>query len=110
VNVSENLTWPDRHSKKLHLDRRAGQLRAEGEAEGAPDDLLTVREVAAWLGMSEQWLALGRRKGYGPVFIRLSPQDIRYRRSAVLQWLREREYRSTIEYSLGRGGHRKPRV
>ena len=42
-------------------------------------------------------LRVGRHKGYGPPFIKLSPRQVRYRRDAVLAWLQERTYRSTAE-------------
>lgn len=99
-------------ARKHHLDGRADRLIAEG-AEGHPDDLLPTSQTAIWLGTSTQWLEIGRSRGYGPKFVRVSPRKVRYRRRDVLDWLRERTYASTSEYdhdpgSDGRVRSRKP--
>jgi predicted DNA-binding transcriptional regulator AlpA len=79
-----------------HLDRRASQI---AEAAAGNDDLQhNTKFVADWLGVSVQWLEIGRCRGYGPKFIRISPRMIRYRRGDVLQWLRERAHARTSEY------------
>jgi predicted DNA-binding transcriptional regulator AlpA len=87
---------PERH----HLDRRAADL-AEA-LEGPPDDLLPTPTTAAWLGVSDQWLEIGRSKGYGPPFVRLSTRRVRYRRADILTWLKERTHRSTAAYGGGK--------
>jgi predicted DNA-binding transcriptional regulator AlpA len=74
---------PNRH----HLDRRAAKLVDEP---GAADDLLTTKELAAWLGTSEQWLEIGRIAGYGPPFVKISSRMVRYKRGAVRRWLKQR--------------------
>jgi predicted DNA-binding transcriptional regulator AlpA len=85
-----------------HLDTRAGDI-ADAIANTAsvgmadPDELLDTTKVAALLGCSVQWLHIGRCKNYGPPFIKVSPRCVRYRRSALVTWLHEREYRSTAE-------------
>jgi predicted DNA-binding transcriptional regulator AlpA len=89
------VTLPRKH----HLDRRASTL-AEVSA-GAPDDLLSTKEVAEWLGVSVQFLEIGRSRGYGPKFVRLGPGRIRYRRVDVLTWLEERTFASTSQYGEG---------
>ena len=86
------MTFPQNHQ----LDRRADEIAARRA--GEPDDLMSTREVAIWLGVSVQWCEIGRHKGYGPPFRRLGPQAIRYRRGDVLQWLDERLHQSTAEY------------
>jgi predicted DNA-binding transcriptional regulator AlpA len=82
-----------------HLDRRAKDLIEAAAGEGPPDDLLTTAGVSAWLGISVQWLDIGRCRGYGPAFVRLSPRRIRYRRADVIAWLSERTHRSTAGYA-----------
>jgi hypothetical protein len=52
--------------KRHHIDRRAYRIVA-GDA-GADDDLMSTRQVADWLGISTQWLEIGRCKNYGPRF------------------------------------------
>lgn len=79
------------------LDRRADEIAARNP--GDPDDLLSTKETAAWLGVSVQFLEIGRSRGYGPKFVRLSPQVIKYRRKNILAWLDERLHQSTAEYS-----------
>jgi len=79
-----------------HLDRRAHQIASVPD--GAPDQLLDSKAVADWLGVSRHWVVMGRLRGYGPPFLRISSARIRYRRGDVLAWLSEREHRSTAEY------------
>ena len=74
-----------------HLDRRAGELAVVA---GDDDDLLNTKELADWLGVSEQWLEIGRHRGYGPPWMRLGPRMVRYARGAVRKWLRKRTLRS----------------
>jgi predicted DNA-binding transcriptional regulator AlpA len=86
------ITIPLRHN----LDRRADAIVAS--TAGAPDDLLSTRETSDWIGVSTQWLEIGRSGGYGPPFIRVAPRCVRYRRGDVLAWLRERTHARTSEY------------
>jgi len=86
-----------RRPRRHHLDRRADRLIEEGST-GQPDDLLSTVKLAKWLGTSTQWLEIGRSRGYGPTFIRISPRMVRYRRKDVLKWLAERSYQCTGEY------------
>jgi predicted DNA-binding transcriptional regulator AlpA len=83
-----------RAPKKHHLDRRAAAIAVQDT--GADDQLLNTRELAKWLGVSTQFLEIGRHKGYGPRYTRLSPRNIRYKRSDVLAWLATR----VPEYSV----------
>ena len=64
--------------------------------------LLTQAEMAAWFRCSEQWLASGRSRDYGPPFERVGHQLIRYNRRKVLAWLDERSHLSTAEYDTTR--------
>jgi predicted DNA-binding transcriptional regulator AlpA len=88
--------------QRYHLDRRATELINLAPGRDG-DDLLSTRQVAAWLGVSEQWLEIARHKGYGPKFMRLSPRRIRYRRDEVLNFLQQRTHARTSEY-LERAG------
>jgi predicted DNA-binding transcriptional regulator AlpA len=81
-----------------HLDKRAADLLAALGSNDA-DDLLTTKEVAAWLNVSTQWLEIGRHKKYGPRYVRLSQRCVRYRRGDVLDWLASRTHASTREYT-----------
>jgi len=89
-------------ARRHHLDRRAEAIAADPIADGPPDQLLSTKEVAAWLGVSIQFLEIGRHRGYGPRFTRLGPRMIRYRRADVLHWLGTRTHASTAEYVGGR--------
>jgi hypothetical protein len=80
-----------------HLDRRAQALVES--ARGDNDELLTTRETADWIGVSTQWLEIGRSKDYGPRFVRVSPRCIRYRRGDVVEWLRARTHSRCAEYT-----------
>jgi predicted DNA-binding transcriptional regulator AlpA len=85
--------------QRFHIDKRADRLATEIAGGGDPDDLLMTCEVAEWLGLSPQWLEIGRHRGYGPRFIRLSPRRVRYSRRAVLEVLAERTHAATAEYA-----------
>jgi predicted DNA-binding transcriptional regulator AlpA len=81
-----------------HLDRRADHI-ADFAADKSADELLTTPATAEWLGVSTQWLEIGRSKGYGPPFVRLSTRRVRYHRAGVLAWLASRTHASTAEYA-----------
>jgi hypothetical protein len=83
-----------------HLDRRAAEIKAA--TSGADDELLSTVQTASWLGCSTQWLTIGRHKGYGPPFEKLSHRMVRYRRGAVRAWLDSRTRASTAEYQRAR--------
>ncbi len=83
--------------KKYHLDKRAAQV-AENISADASDSLLCTKKLAHLLGVSASWLNQARSKGYGPMFVSLSPRKIVYRHSDVLAWLMERQHQSTAEY------------
>jgi len=57
---------------------------------------LTTGQVATLTGMSESYFEKARLSSFGPPFIRLRPGSksgaIRYRLSAVMRWLEERQY------------------
>jgi hypothetical protein len=88
---------PQRHQStkrkpppKHHLDQRADLIIEQGVIDGADDLLLTTPQCALWLGVSVQFLEIGRSQGYGPPFVTLAPRVIRYRKDEVNKWLRER--------------------
>ena len=85
-------------SHRHHIDKRAASVLAT-ETDSDDDELLTGSATADWLGVSEQWLELGRTKKYGPKFVRLSPRMVRYRRGDVRAWLKRRTHQSTAEYT-----------
>jgi hypothetical protein len=91
-----------------HLDRRALDL-IEMANQGTDDELLTTTQVAVWFGLSPEWLEIGRSKGWGPPYLRLSPRRIRYRRGSCKLWLQERAHRSTGEYETQAGPGRPPK-
>jgi hypothetical protein len=80
--MSETTT-PSTH----HLDRRADRLLTE---QGDDDDLLTTKQLADWFGVSQDWVAIARCKGYGPKWIHLGPRLQRCRRGDAREWLRDR--------------------
>jgi predicted DNA-binding transcriptional regulator AlpA len=84
-----------------HIDRRAHSIAAADN--GDNDELLTTDQVAAWLGLSTQWLEIGRSKHWGPKYKRITPRMVRYMRSDVRKWLESRTHGSTAEYNAARG-------
>ena len=52
-----------------HLDLRTDSIAAQ--IASLPDDtLLSSADLACWVGVSIQFLTIGRSRGYGPVFVR----------------------------------------
>jgi hypothetical protein len=70
-------------------------MSKEQRAADAPDEVWTTAEAAKFLRCSEQHLETSRVRGDGPPFSRLGARIIRYRKSAVLRWLAQREVTST---------------
>ena len=83
--------------QRLHIDRRAHKIVAADI--GADDELLDTRQLADWLGVSTQWVEIGRHKNYGPKFTKVGPRQVRYRRGDVLRWLKARTYSRTSQYT-----------
>jgi hypothetical protein len=79
-----------RRAPKHHLDKRADLIVAQGMIDGDDDLLLTTPQTALWLGVSIQFLEIGRSQNYGPPFVTIAPRVIRYRKDEVNRWLRER--------------------
>jgi predicted DNA-binding transcriptional regulator AlpA len=55
------------------------------------DYLISETTVAAETGVSRNTLRTWRAAGIGPEWIRIGPRLVRYRRSAVDQWIAQRE-------------------
>ena len=67
------------------------------------DRLLTPREAAKFLGVSESWLAKARMRGDGPPFVKFG-RSVRYPTSGLNDYVRSRTRRSTTDTgSPGRG-------
>jgi hypothetical protein len=81
---------PRQRAPKHHLDQRADMIIAQGTLDGDDDLLLTTPQTALWLGVSIQFLEIGRSQDYGPPFVTLAPRVVRYRKDEVNKWLRER--------------------
>jgi excisionase family DNA binding protein len=59
-------------------------------------NLLTPKEAAVLLKVSESWLAKARMRGDGPPFIKVG-RSIRYSEAALQQWMKSRQRLSTSE-------------
>ena len=80
---------PTKTKKRHHLDRRAAKLAAEMQSADG-DQLLTTKQLAALLAVSEQLIEIWRHNGERPEWIALGPRCIRYKRSDVFAWLNTR--------------------
>lgn len=60
------------------------------------DPLLTPREAARILNVSESWLAKARMRGDGPTYVKVG-RAVRYTQAALLQWMKSRQHLSTSE-------------
>jgi predicted DNA-binding transcriptional regulator AlpA len=58
--------------------------------------LLTPRDAATLLRLSQSWLAKARMRGDGPPYIKLG-RSIRYSEPALLQWMRAHQRLSTSQ-------------
>ena len=58
-------------------------------------EYMTTRETAAYLGVSRQWLEIGRSKGYGAPFTKVEG-IVRYKRAEVDRWMLDHQ-RSTFK-------------
>jgi hypothetical protein len=101
VPAETTITGRPKPPQSHHLDRRAHEL-AERLAATDEELLYSTAELAEILHVSSQFLEIGRHRGFGPPFIRLSPRRIRYRSSDLIRWLEERKHASTAEYAGGR--------
>jgi hypothetical protein len=84
---------------RRNLDLRAGHLVEQGQAVGNADDLLSSQQVANSLGVSLSWVQITRGQGGGPPYVRINKNNVKYRRDAVVEWLKQREYTATAEYA-----------
>jgi hypothetical protein len=55
-----------------------------------PDALLTTAQAAALLNSTEAALHARRHRGGGPMFVRVSPRRIRYRKCDLVRWVEQR--------------------
>jgi len=62
-----------------------------------PDRLLTTRQAADYLNFDRRTLEGWRLRGGGPRFVRISARSVRYRRSDLIRWVRERLRTSTSD-------------
>jgi hypothetical protein len=85
-------------ASKLHSTISAPRPPRFGPVAGDDDVLLTPKQLAQWLGVSDQWVSISRCKGYGPPFVKVAPMTVRYHRGAVRKWLNERSFVSTAGY------------
>ena len=58
--------------------------------------LLTPKEAADFLRVSDSWLAKARVSGDGPPFVKIG-RSIRYRDGDLLRWVKSRTHLSTSE-------------
>ncbi len=66
------------------------------------NDLLDNDQTAGMLGIKPNTLEIWRCKGKGPEFVKMGhvPQaPVRYRRSAILDWLARQSFASTSAYT-----------
>lgn len=92
---------------RLHIDRRASKILASADPVTDDDVILDTKTVADWLGVSVQFLEIGRSKGYGPRFVRVSSRRVGYLRRDVRSWLKARTFASTAEYEMRLGEPRE---
>jgi predicted DNA-binding transcriptional regulator AlpA len=82
------------------MPRKIGEAeRAEPALESKSarvEHLLTPKDAANFLRLSESWLAKGRMRGDGPPYVKLG-RSIRYGEGALVQWMKSHVRLSTSE-------------
>lgn len=73
----------------------SGSTKTGQRPEGG-DKLLTPKEAAAFLRLSVSFLAKARMRGDGPRYFKPG-RAVRYRESALIEWLKSRSRLSTSE-------------
>jgi len=68
------------------------------------DVLLSSKDVSELTGLAIRTLEGLRVKGGGPVYVRLSPRAIRYKRGDVRTWINERLRTSTSDKGCAQHG------
>jgi hypothetical protein len=63
----------------------------------AQDRLLTPKEAARYLSMTERFLEARRTRGDGPPFIKVSENRVRYSIADLRSWAAERRCTSTAD-------------
>ena len=83
--MSKNLAEIHTSYQLHHIDARTGQVLAMLQSAAIFDDqLISTKQLAALLGVSDQWVEIGRSKGYGPKWVVIGPRCIRYRMADVV--------------------------
>lgn len=62
------------------------------------DENLTEQELSIWLKLSHPSLQRMRSNGTGPLFVKIGPRRIIYRRKDVEQWLNSHVHATTSDY------------
>jgi predicted DNA-binding transcriptional regulator AlpA len=80
-----------------HSPARAGKrANAPVNDESCRNRLLTSRDAAKVLSVSESWLAKSRMRGDGPAFVKIG-RAVRYDEGALQDYVRSRRRLSTSE-------------
>lgn len=77
------------------------------------EDLLDNEQAAELLGIKPNTLEVWRHKGKGPAFHKFGntrQAHVRYRRSAILEWLGQHSFASTSAYSPAALANVKPQI
>jgi excisionase family DNA binding protein len=77
---------PESRPRARCLVRPGRPAMTASTGESRPDPLLTIEDVAAWLGKPKNTLYAWHSRGKGPRAIRVG-NSLRYRRSEVDHWL-----------------------
>ena len=81
--------------KSLQIDKHADILVTHNTCDD--EDFITSKDLADLLRVSLSWVEKSRANDYGPPYIRLSPHCIRYSRTDVLAWLKQRAHAHDVK-------------
>jgi hypothetical protein len=85
-------------TQRRKIDKTA-EIKITDAPEGGDDALLSTASTAVWLGVSTQWLEIGRSKGFGPKFTKVTSRLVKYRKGDIIEYLRSRVVTPTAEVS-----------
>jgi len=66
-------------------------MTAGSRSDDEVEPLMTAKETAAFLRVSESWLAKARMKGEGPPYM-LIGRSVRYWKPGILPWLKSQTH------------------
>ena len=95
-SAARSLPAKSRRPKKVLPHGGTAAARGATLQPNSHERLLTPREAAAFLRVSNSWLAKARTRGDGPPYVKIG-RSVRYPEGALLHWMKGHVHLSTSE-------------